>query len=121
VDGDLDAARGLDAASLRQVVATKMRAAGLISEHYKHVDGTSFASPIVASLAARILEANPALAPHQVKALLVRTARRLPEVEPDRQGWGMVEAEAAVSQASRERRQAARAPAHGERRKIAKK
>ena len=68
----------------------KLRDNNVISGHYKHVDGTSFAAPIVASVAAQMLEANPALTPHEVKSILMRTARRLPHVPVDQQGWGVV-------------------------------
>ncbi len=43
-----------------------------------------------------MLEANPGLAPRQVKRLVLQTARRLPHVDVDRQGWGVVDARAAV-------------------------
>jgi len=96
VDAELDAAAGLAPPLLRQLVRLKLRDQKVISGAYKHVDGTSFASPIVASIAAQMLEANPGLAPHEVKRHLVRTARRIAGVEVDRQGWGAVDAEAAV-------------------------
>ena len=75
----------------------------LISGAYKHVDGTSFAAPIVSSLAAQMLEANGALEPHQLKRILLRTARRLPHVEVDRQGWGVIDARRCVEAACLER------------------
>jgi serine protease AprX len=96
VDSDLDAAAHLEPPLLRQLVAAKVRDNNVISGAYKHVDGTSFAAPIVSSLAAQVLEANPRLEPHQVKRLIVTTARRLPHVEVDRQGWGVVDPRAAV-------------------------
>ena len=68
----------------------------MISGAYKHVDGTSFAAPIVASIAAQMIEANPSLTPQQIKRILVVTARRIPGVDVDRQGWGVVDAEKAV-------------------------
>jgi serine protease AprX len=74
----------------------------VISGAYKHVDGTSFAAPIVSSLAARMLEVNPGLRPRQLKRLLLQTARRLPHVEVDRQGWGVVDARGAVLAAAAE-------------------
>jgi serine protease AprX len=101
VDADLDAARQLAPALLRQLVFAKRRDANVISGHYKHVDGTSFASPIVASIAAQLLEANPRLTPQQLKLILLRTARRLPHVSVDRQGWGVVEPRRAVREALR--------------------
>jgi serine protease AprX len=37
-----------------------------------------------------MLEANPYLKPHQVKRILIQTAERLPFIEVDRQGWGLI-------------------------------
>jgi serine protease AprX len=102
VDADLDAAAHLEAPLVRQLVAAKVRDNRVISGAYKHVDGTSFAAPIVSSLAAQVLEANPALTPGQVKRLLLQTARRLPHVAADRQGWGVVDARRALEAARRE-------------------
>lgn len=96
IDGDLDAALGLEAPLIRQLVAAKLKGNNVISGAYKHVDGTSFAAPIVSSIAAQMIEANPALAPQDVKRLLIDTARRIPGVSVDRQGWGVVDAEKAV-------------------------
>ncbi|HQR38028.1 MAG TPA: S8 family serine peptidase [Blastocatellia bacterium] len=101
VDEDLDAALGLDAYLIRHLVEIKMRDHAVISGSYKHVDGTSFSSPIVASIAAQMLEANPALQPHDVKSILVKTATRLPHVPVDRQGWGVVSPKKAVLRAIR--------------------
>jgi serine protease AprX len=71
----------------------------VISEHYKYVDGTSFAAPIVSSIIACMLEANPELSPQQVKRILIDTAERLPDIEIDRQGWGVVSPAPAVERA----------------------
>ena len=99
VDPALDAARHLAPPLLRQLVEAKLRDGNVISGAYKHVDGTSFAAPIVSSLAAQMLEANPDLRPHEVKSILVSTARRLPHVPVDQQGWGVVEPADAVEEA----------------------
>lgn len=99
VDAALDEARHLAPPLIRQLVEAKIRDNKVISGAYKHVDGTSFAAPIVSSLAAQMLEANPALRPHEVKAILVTTARRLPQVPSDQQGWGVVEPAEAVEEA----------------------
>ncbi|HEX6184362.1 MAG TPA: S8 family serine peptidase, partial [Pyrinomonadaceae bacterium] len=48
---------------------------------YRVMSGTSFAAPAVAGAAALMLEANPSLTPSMVKALLMRTAQRLPGYE----------------------------------------
>jgi serine protease AprX len=101
VDDDLDAALGLDAYLIRHLAEIKLRDNAVISGSYKHVDGTSFSSPIVASIAAQMLEANPALKPFQIKSILVKTATRLPHVPVDRQGWGVVSPKRAVLRALR--------------------
>jgi serine protease AprX len=99
VDSDLDGALGLEPPLIRQLVAAKMKGNNVISGAYKHVDGTSFAAPVVASIAAQMIEANPALAPEETKRLLIDTARRIPGESVDRQGWGVVDAERAVQAA----------------------
>jgi serine protease AprX len=96
VDKDLDEARNLPVSLLRQLITIKLREGNVISEHYKYVDGTSFASPIVASIVACLLEANPKLSPQQAKRILIDTAERLPAIEVDRQGWGVVNPRRAV-------------------------
>ena len=96
VDQDLDEARELPAYLLRQLIMIKLREENVITSHYKYVDGTSFASPIVASIVACMLEANPDLTPQRVKRILIETAERLPGIEVDRQGWGVVSARRAI-------------------------
>ncbi|HEX8456957.1 MAG TPA: S8 family serine peptidase [Pyrinomonadaceae bacterium] len=90
VDRDLYNARDLRPSLLRHLITIKLREGDVISEHYKYVDGTSFAAPIVSSIIACMLEANPKLKPRQVKRILIETAERLPGIEIDRQGWGVV-------------------------------
>ena len=96
VDKDFDEARDLPVPLLRQLITIKLREGNVISPHYKYVDGTSFASPIVASIAACMLEANPDLTPQQVKRILIDTAERVPGIEVERQGWGVVGPRTAV-------------------------
>ena len=99
VDKDFDEARDLPIPLLRQLITIKLREGNVISRHYKYVDGTSFASPIVASVAACMLEANPALTPQEVKRILIDTAERVPGIAVERQGWGVVVPRRAVEQA----------------------
>lgn len=99
VDPALDAVAHLDPLIIRQGVEARLRDDHVISDHYKHVDGTSFASPIVASVAAQMIEANPALTPQAIRTILIRTARRLPHVPVDRQGWGVISPSTAVEEA----------------------
>jgi serine protease AprX len=96
VDRDIYEARGLPTYLIRQLVSVKLHENDVISEHYKFVDGTSFAAPIVSSTVACMLEANPHLSPQQVKRVLIDTAERLPGVEIDRQGWGVIAPRRAV-------------------------
>src|SRR5829696_7576391 len=96
VDRDIYEARTLPTYLIRQLVSVKLHEADVISEHYKFVDGTSFAAPIVSSTVACMLEANPHLSPQQVKRILIDTAERLPGVEIDRQGWGVIAPRRAV-------------------------
>lgn len=99
VDKDFDEARDLPIPLLRQLITIKLREGNVISRHYKYVDGTSFASPIVASIAACMLEANSKLTPQQVKRILIDTAERVPGIEVERQGWGVVVPRKAVEAA----------------------
>ena len=84
---------------LRQIISAGLRDGLVIDKHYKMVDGTSFAAPIVSSVVAQMLEANPDLTPAQVKKILMSTARRLPGVEVDKQGWGAIQPALAVQRA----------------------
>jgi serine protease AprX len=99
IDKDLDEAKDLPVPLLRQLITIKLREGNVINEHYKFVDGTSFASPIVASIVACMLQANPTLTPQQVKKILIETAERVVGVEVERQGWGVVTPRAAVEMA----------------------
>jgi serine protease AprX len=96
VDRDLASALDLPTPLLRHLIAVKLRENDVISENYKYVDGTSFAAPIVSSVAACMLEANPELSPQQIKRILIDTAERLPGIDIDRQGWGVVNPRRAV-------------------------
>lgn len=99
VDPELDAVAGRETYFLKNLVDIKRRDQKIVSGHYKYVDGTSFAAPIVASVVAQMLEANPQLAPYQVKKILIDTAARLPNVQVDRQGWGVIHPKKAVARA----------------------
>jgi serine protease AprX len=101
VDKDLDAARELAPSLLRQLITIKLQEGNVINHHYKFVDGTSFASPIVASIVACMLEANPKLTPQQVKRILIDTAERVEGIAVERQGWGVVVPRKAVEKALR--------------------
>ncbi len=99
IDAELDAALDRPAYMIRQIIALKLQRESVITRHYKYVDGTSFAAPIVSSVAAQMLEANPRLTPQQIKRILISTAERLPHYEVDRQGWGVIDPRRAVEKA----------------------
>ncbi len=99
VDAELDAALDRPVHSIRQIIALKLVRENVITKHYKYVDGTSFAAPIVSSVAAQMLEANPNLTPQQIKKILILSAERLPGYEVDRQGWGVIDPRLAVEMA----------------------
>jgi serine protease AprX len=99
INDELDAARDLPLYLIRQLVEIKILDANVISGSYKHVDGTSFAAPIVSSVAAQMLEANPRLSPQQVKLILIETAIRIASVPVERQGWGTIIPARAVERA----------------------
>lgn len=70
---------------------------------YRLSDGTSFATPLTAGVAALVLSANPTLTPMQVRDRLMQTARALTDssagmvARPNNfYGWGMVNAVAAA-------------------------
>lgn len=69
----------------------------LITPYYQHVDGTSFAAPLVAGTVACMLEANPALTPAHIRQILQQSATPIPGVARERQGAGTLEAGTAVA------------------------
>jgi serine protease AprX len=74
----------------------------IVDTHYQHVDGTSFAAPIVTSIVAQMIEANPHLTPGAIKNILISTADRIAGAPAIRQGFGVVNARRAVELAKKE-------------------
>lgn len=64
----------------------------LVTRHYQHVEGTSFAAPLVASIVACMLEADPSLTPERVREILIAAAYKVPGAADERQGAGAVDA-----------------------------
>ncbi|MBU3699517.1 MAG: serine protease [Candidatus Kapabacteria bacterium] len=89
-----------NASLLRNAIDETMRHEQLVAPYYKLVDGTSFAAPIVTSIVAQLLACNPSLSVAAIKKILAETARPLSEVAPNRQGAGVVDLPAAMSQAA---------------------
>ncbi len=67
-----------------------------ISQPYLSLSGTSMASPVVAGTVALMLQANPALTPNAVKAILQFTAEQRDEYDHRTQGAGFLNARGAV-------------------------
>jgi serine protease AprX len=78
----------------------------LVTPFYQHVEGTSFASPIVAGTVACMREANPSLSPRRVRELLVAACHRVEGAPPERQGAGALDAGRAVLLAAADRHRA---------------
>jgi serine protease AprX len=77
--------------AINQIQQTKF-----FSPHYMHVDGTSFAAPIVSSVIAQMLEINPELTPRQIRQVLFSTAKRFDTIETLRQGFGYIQSRKAI-------------------------
>lgn len=89
-------------AEIRELAEVGLRESKIVATHYQHVDGTSFAAPIVASIVAQMLEANPHLTPAVIKNILVATADRSSRLALNQQGYGVLNAHRAVEEAARE-------------------
>jgi len=94
---------GGGAGTPRPEVEQELIGRGLVTPHYQHVDGTSFAAPLVASVVACLLEANRELAPALLREVLLTTAHPVPDAPRERQGSGAVEAGRAVALALAQR------------------
>ncbi len=79
-----------DVSYWRQQIKDRIQESKYISPFYMHVDGTSFAAPIVSSVIAQMLEINPALTPAQIRTILFSTAKRLPGLPAEQQGYGVI-------------------------------
>ncbi len=93
----------LDLVNARRLIEYAMHQRKIVATHYQHVDGTSFAAPITASVAAQMLEANPNLSPAAIKNILVTTAERIKARRAIRQGFGVINARRAVELAVSEK------------------
>ena len=62
---------------MREAIVQPVQEAKYISPHFMHVDGTSFAAPIVRSVVAQMLEVNPRLTPAMIREALFSTAKRI--------------------------------------------
>lgn len=84
---------------LESIVDTYLDGTKYLSGFYQHSDGTSFAAPIVCSVIAQLLEANPTLDAAEVREILLNTAHPLPGFPEERQGFGVIHPLNAVNEA----------------------
>jgi len=88
-----------DAELIRSKILQRIRQCKYISSHYMHVDGTSFAAPIVTSVIAQLFEINPGLTPLEIRALIFSTAKRIDNLPSEPQGFGLIQPRMAVLKA----------------------
>ncbi|MCC6523275.1 MAG: S8 family serine peptidase [Polyangiaceae bacterium] len=86
-----------------QVLAERIKRQKFLSPDYQHVDGTSFAAPITASVAAQMLEVDPTLTPPLIRQALLETALPFDGVPAEQQGAGLLQPRAAVEWVLRRR------------------
>lgn len=80
-----------DIVSIQSAISGRIMNTKFISAAYMHVDGTSFAAPIVCSVIAQLLEANPLITPAEIRRILFSTSRRIETIEAVRQGYGIIQ------------------------------
>jgi serine protease AprX len=93
----IESLRHVSEDALRKQVQARIQEHKLVDEHLQHVDGTSVSTAIAASVAALLLEANPRLAPDDIKQVLKATASALPDTAPERQSAGVINVAAALA------------------------
>ena len=79
-----------DVTFIRETISSRIQTCKYISPHYMHVDGTSFAAPIVCSLIAQMIEARPELTVEGIREVLFSTAKRIDGWPAERQGFGVI-------------------------------
>ncbi|HEX2606932.1 MAG TPA: S8 family serine peptidase, partial [Flavisolibacter sp.] len=93
---DPDLAHSLDEEMIHEAIKERIRQTKFFARDYMHVDGTSFAAPIVCSIIAQLLELRPDLTPAAIRHILYSTAIRLPQYPAERQGYGVVQPQKAL-------------------------
>lgn len=88
---------------IRNKITYRLQAQKIVGVHYQHVDGTSFSAPIICSIIAQMLEANPGLSPHRIKEILLATTDRVFNIPVEQQGHGLVHPRKSVKEAENDR------------------
>jgi len=76
-----------------------LRQQKIVGGHYQHVDGTSFSAPIICSIIAQMLEANPELGPRRIKQILCETTDKIFNIPIEKQGHGLIHPRKCVKEA----------------------
>jgi serine protease AprX len=95
---DFSSAHNFNWSSFRSQLTQQIQTTKFFSDAYMHVDGTSFAAPIVSSIIAQLLQCNPSLTPADLRTLLFKTAKRISHLEAARQGFGAIHPRKAIIQ-----------------------
>jgi serine protease AprX len=91
-------AENLDVTFMRKLLTDRVQQTKYISARYMHVDGTSFAAPLVSAVVAQLLQANPSLDVQTIRRILFNTAKRLPHIQIEKQGYGYIHPRKALLQ-----------------------
>jgi serine protease AprX len=86
----IENAQKTDVPYMRQQLVEKIQQTKFFSKDYMHVDGTSFAAPIVSGVIAQLLQANPLLEPASIRKVLFSSAKRLTHLPVEKQGYGYI-------------------------------
>jgi len=84
---------------MRKAIIQRIQTCKYISPDYIHVDGTSFAAPIVSSVIAQLLEVNPLLSVYDIRNILFSTAKRIKSIASEKQGFGIIQPRRAILKA----------------------
>ncbi|NLI14485.1 S8 family peptidase [Pelotomaculum propionicicum] len=87
-------APGVNIISLRSPGAKldKQNKSARVDKWYFSLSGTSMATPVCAGVVAQILQSDTSLTPDQVKARLINSAQKIPALDPNTQGAGLITA-----------------------------
>ena len=88
----------IDVTYKRKLLIDRVQQTKYFSGKYMHVDGTSFAAPLVSSVIAQMLQANPALDVKSIRKVLFSTAKRLSNIQVEKQGYGYIQPRKALLQ-----------------------
>lgn len=91
-------AEKMDVTYKRKLLTDRLQQTKYISAKYMHVDGTSFAAPLVSAIIAQLLQANPLLDVQSIRRVLFSTAKRLPHIRIEKQGYGYIRPRKALLQ-----------------------